>query len=146
MRCTKKSKEYLLNGNDERRSHRCVKKQVKRSPKRRIGGRNERNYTGGRFRNQTVSPDKSDFQADHPVYDKPMIYYPLSTLMLADIREVLIISPQETFRYFRNCWETAASWACAWNMRCRISPAGWQMPLSSVRISSVMTEWHCTGR
>ena len=60
-----------------------------------------------------------------PVYDKPMIYYPLSVLMLAGIREILIITtPRGPGRLPARCSATARSWASASTYAVQPKPDG----------------------
>jgi glucose-1-phosphate thymidylyltransferase len=59
-----------------------------------------------------------------PVYDKPMVYYPLSVLMLAGIRDILLISTREHLPFYQHLLGTGSTWGIKLDYAIQEKPIG----------------------
>ena len=77
-----------------------------------------------------------------PVYDKPMIYYPLSTLMQAGIKDILIISTPHDMPLFQNLLGDGSRIGCNFAYTVQHDPNGWRRPLFWENLLSAAVRLH----
>ena len=76
--------------------------------------------SGKRLRPLTISISKQLM----PIYDKPMLYYPLTTLMLAGIREILVITNNQHYEAFKELLKDGRQWGLSISYEIQEYPRG----------------------
>lgn len=90
--------------------------------------------SGGRLYPMTKAMNKHLI----PIYDKPLIYYPMSVLMLAGIREILVVTAPDNVATFQKLFEDGSDWGCRIAYQIQEEPRG--LALALIQAESFISE------